>query len=112
MKLFSFNCCGMASPDEKLALKRLFAIELVDIIFLQETLGPTSSITHLLESWLPGWTFHSLDAMGRSEGLTLGTCNHTIKTLRVWGGRGCLGADIYSPTLEAKFRIINVYGPC
>eukprot|EP00253_Pinus_taeda_P029779 PITA_29779 len=112
MKLLSFNYHGVASPNKKLVLKHLFASEKIDIIFLQETLGSASVVSLLLDSWLPGWSFHSLDASSRSGGLTLGIWNRTIKTLNVWGGRGFLGADIYSPTLESNFRILNVYGPC
>lgn len=103
MKLLSFNCRGMASPDKKLALKRLFASEHVDIILLQETLGSATTVSSLLDSWLPGWSFHSIDASGRSGGLSMGICNRSLKVLNVWGGRGFLGADIYSLTLELEF---------
>jgi len=110
--MLSFNCRGLASPRKKLALRRLIALEAVNILFLQETLGPTSTITPSLESWLPGWSFYSLDSMGRSGGLALRTYNHSIKLNNIWGGHRYLGADIFSPTLEADYKIINVYDPC
>lgn len=39
MKMLSFNCRGLASPDKKLAMRKLFLFEPFDILFLQETLG-------------------------------------------------------------------------
>lgn len=71
----------------------------------------SSSIIPLLESWLLGWSFHALDVLGRSGGISLGVKNRTIELNRVWGGIEHLGADIYSTTLEAEYIIINVYGP-
>jgi len=61
---------------------------------------------------VPGWSFHSIDATRRSEGVALGINNCSIKLNSVWGEYDFLGADTYSSTLEADFRIINVYGPC
>lgn len=112
MKILSFNCRGFASPGKKLAMRRLIASKVVDILFLQEAICPTSTITPLLETWLPGWSFHSLDTTGRLGGVALGINNQSIKLDRVWGGYGFMGVDIYSSTLESDYRIINVYGPC
>jgi len=53
MKWLSFKRRGMASASKKLALCRLFEIELVDIIMLQETLGDADLINRTLTSLKP-----------------------------------------------------------
>lgn len=112
MKLFSYNCRGLASPDKKLAFCRLLSIEQVDVIFLQETLGLTEPITHLLESILPIWNFNSLDVNGRSEGIVMGYNTRTIKMNNIWGGSGFIGVDLYTSDLGNELPIINVYVSC
>jgi len=112
MKIFSFNYRGLARLDKKLALRRLLKIVPLDIIFLQETLGPILDISHSLQNMLPGWIFIGLDAHGRSGGLALGYNSHTIKILNCWGGLGHLREDIRSTDLEMNFQILNVYGLC
>jgi len=47
----------MASASKKLALRRLFEIELIDIILLQETLGLADLITSSLNSISLGWIY-------------------------------------------------------
>jgi len=84
MKMLSFNYRGLASPDKKLAMRRLFLSEPFDILFLQETLGQGSVVTHLLESWLLGWSFHALDASRHSGGLALGVNNRSIRICNIW----------------------------
>lgn len=78
MKWLSFNYGGLASSPKKLALKQLFEYETVHIIFLQETLGLADHISCVLHSLKPGWTFHSLDVMGRSGGLAQGYSPRSI----------------------------------
>lgn len=111
MKILSFNCRGLASPEKKLALKHLLLSDLVDVILLQETLCKAEAVIPILSSWLPGWTFHTLDISGRSGGITVGF-KHSTFNLKNWGGGEFMGADIYSKDLEEELRIINVYGPC
>lgn len=86
MKILSFNCRGLSRPNKKVALRRLLAAEALDIIFLQETLGPTMDISQTLEHILPGWRFFGLDAHGRSGGLTVGISTRTIEEIKGWGG--------------------------
>lgn len=112
MKIFSYNCRGLARLDKKLALCHLLTYVSLDIIFLQETLGPTIDITQSLQNMLPGWTFVGLDAPGRSGGLALRYNTRSIKMLNHWGGAGHLGADIRSVDLGMNIKIFNVYGPC
>lgn len=111
MKMISFNCRGLASPGKELALQRLLNFELIDFLFLQETLGQANVITHLLKSWLPRWTFHSLDANGNYGGLALGINSCSIRICNIWGSTGHIRADIYSPELESEIKIINIYRP-
>lgn len=72
MKCLSFSCRGMASASKKLSLRRLFEVEMIDIIMLQETLGSAEKITSTLQSLAPGWTFLDFDVVGRSRGLAIG----------------------------------------
>lgn len=85
MKILSFNCRGLGSFNKKLPMSKLLLSEPFDILFLQETLGQGSVITHLLESWLLGCTFHALDATGHYVGLALGVNNHSIRICNTWG---------------------------
>eukprot|EP00253_Pinus_taeda_P031439 PITA_31439 len=112
MKCLSFNCKALASSPKKQTLKRLFEVELPDIILLQETLGSAESTTHALNSIAPRWHFIRLDAMGRSGGLAIGYNPYSIRMDSSWGGLGFLGADIFSKDLGLSLRIINIYGPC
>lgn len=112
MKFLSFNCRGFASSTKKLALRRLLISTHLDIIFLQETLCLAEPLIHTLSSWLPNWTFHALDASGRSGGLAIGVCNRAVDIRNIWGGRGFIGLDFFAHSVERDIRIINVYGPC
>jgi len=53
MKFMSFNYRGMSSSSKKLALKRIFMVEPIDIILLQETLDLADHITCSLQSLAP-----------------------------------------------------------
>eukprot|EP00253_Pinus_taeda_P015141 PITA_15141 len=112
MKFLSYNCKGFASPPKKLALRRLLTLTQLDIIFLQETFCSIDSLISTLNSWLPNWTFHSLDASRRSGGTTIGFCNKTLELRNFWGCKGFIGMDIFAHSLESEVRIMNVYGPC
>lgn len=112
MKCLSFNCRGLASASKKLALKRLIISLPIDIILLQETLGPADSVTTTLSSIAPGWLFSALDSSGRSGGLAIGYNPASIKALGTWGGPGFLGLDLFSADLGTNLRVINIYGPC
>lgn len=90
MKVVSFNYRGSARPNKKLALQRLIYATPIDFIFLQETLRPTESITHLLESMFPSWTFIGLDANGQSGGISLQYNKRSINITNYWGGIGTL----------------------
>ena len=68
----SFNCRGLAGPKKKSALLRVITLDHPDVILLQETLGESSIIKERLESWLPGWSFVTLDVRGRSGGMAVG----------------------------------------
>lgn len=102
----------MPSASKKLALRRLFEIEPVDIILLQETLGWTDHITSSLNSISPGWTYMAMDAVGRSGGLSIGYNPKIIKVTASWGGHGFLGLDLFSAELGTNLWVFNIYGPC
>eukprot|EP00253_Pinus_taeda_P017589 PITA_17589 len=110
MKVLSFNCRGIASPEKKLAL-RLLQKEPIDLVFLQETLGVVDIISPLMESMLPGWHFQAIDVNGRSGGIALGYNPRSINLMGTWGGIGFIGADIYPTEMGTEIRMINIYGP-
>ena len=96
MKLMSFNCRGLAGPGKKSALIRVLTLEHPDVIILQETLGAGEVIQGKLESWLPGWSFVTLDAKGRSGGLAVGWINSSVKMINSWGSEAVLGVEFFS----------------
>lgn len=102
----------MASPAKKLAFRRLLEIEMVDIIFLQETLAPSDQIIPALEALAPGWHFKALDVHGQSGGMALGYNPSAVKLHNIWGRDGIIGVDIFTFDLGKELRLINIYGPC
>ena len=78
---------------------------------LQETFGLGSVVKDRLEGWLPGWTFESLDARGRSGGLAIGWNDKTIKSQNFWGMESVLGINFLSLELGEAFNLFNIYGP-
>jgi len=102
----------MDRSPKKLALRRIFESEPVDIILLQETLGEANHVNHILEKLKLGWTFLSLNVVRRFGGLALGFSPHSINLKSAWGGKGFIGIGIFSADLGMDLRVINVYGPC
>ena len=111
MKLLSFNCRGLAGPGKKSAFIRVVSLERPDVIMLQETLGIGEVIQERLENWIPGWSFVTLDAKGRSGGLAVGWRNNCVKLINSWGSEGVLGVEVFSADLGLSLTAINVYGP-
>lgn len=107
----SYNCRGLANPKKRLALKRLIYESKCDIIYLQETLCTSEAAVRSLQTLLPGWILHGLDACGRSGSLVIGINPRKSRPLSIWGGRGFLGMDIFMGDLGIPIRIINIYGP-
>ena len=111
MKIMSFNCRGLAGPGKKLALMRVLSLEHPDVLMLQETLGVGDVIQGKLENWLPGWSFVTLDAKGRSGGLAVGWKHNCVKLINSWGSEAVLGVEVFSAELGVSLSVINVYGP-
>ena len=112
MKCLSFNCRGMASASKKLSLQRLFEVDPIDIILLQETLGSADHITSSLQSLSPSWTFLAMDVVGRSGGLAIGYNPRTIRVSASWGGHRFMGIDLFSAVFGTNLWVVNIYGPC
>ena len=111
MKIMSFNCRGLAGPVKKSAFIRVLTLEHPDVILLRETLGVGEVIQERLESWIPGWSFVTLDARGRSGGLAVGWKNRCVKLINSWGTEAVLGVEVFSEELGMSLLVINVYGP-
>lgn len=79
MIFLSYNCRGLASPQKKSSIKRMIALIDPQIILLQETMGLSDKVKAALESWLPGWAFEAVDAVGRSGGLAIGWVANQIR---------------------------------
>jgi exonuclease III len=91
MKLLTYNCRGLASPQKNPALKRLVTLHQPDVVLFQETLADEITTTKILTSLLSGWNFLGMDARGRSGGLVLGWRSRSIKLLNSWDLDSCLG---------------------
>ena len=65
MILLSYNCRGLASLQKKSSIKRMVAMYDPQIILLQETMGASENVKKALESWLSGWVFQAVDAVGK-----------------------------------------------
>jgi exonuclease III len=111
MKIFSYNCRGLASPKKKSSLKRLVVITNPYVLFLQETLGVSEQVVSTLESLLPGWSFAVVDAKGCSRGLATGWRLKSCKCDRIWGFESGLGLNMFSAELGRPLLLINIYGP-
>ena len=74
----------------------MLTLEHLDVIMLQDTLGVGEVIKERLESWLPCWSFVTLDARGRSGGLAVGWRNCCVKLTNAWGLDSVLGVEILS----------------
>lgn len=61
MKILSFNCRGLACPLKRQTFERLVESSLLDIIFIQETMGKGELISPCLEILLKGWSFSAMD---------------------------------------------------
>ena len=86
----------------------MLTLEHPDVILLQETLGVGEVIKERLESWIPGWSFVTLDARGRSGGLAVGWKNCCVKLVNAWGMDVALGAEVYSEDLGISLTVVNV----
>ena len=111
MKILSFNCRRLAGPGKKPAFIRVLTLEHPDVILLQETMGEGEVIRERLESWLPGWSFVTVDARGRSGGLAVGWKNCRVKMINAWGTEAILGVEVFSEDLGIPLSVVNVYGP-
>ena len=111
MKIFSFNCRGLAGPGKKSAFIRVLTLERPDVILLQETLGVGEVVRDQLESWLLGWSFLTLDARGRSGGLEVGWKTSSIQLINAWGSEAVLGIEVFVADLGISLNVVNVYGP-
>ena len=111
MKILSFNCRGLVGPGKKPAFIRVLTLEHPDVIMLQETMGEGEVIRERLESWLPGWSFVTVDARGCSGGLAVGWKNCCVKLINAWGIEAELGIEVFSEELGIPLSVVNVYGP-
>jgi hypothetical protein len=111
MKIMSFNCRGLAGAHKKFALKRVVFIEHPNFMLLQETLGVGEEVKTSLERLLPGWSFTTVDALGRSGGLATGWNSHKVQVLNSWGLDYGIGITFFLPTLNETVHLLNIYGP-
>lgn len=111
MKILSFNCRGLMSPQKKLSLKSFILRLGLDVLFLQETLGSGEAIKEALQTLLPRWEFMTLDAKGWSRGFATGWRTTLCRLSSSWGCDSCLGMELLSQELNSLLRLVNVYGP-
>ena len=64
-----------------------------------------------LEHLLPGWSFTTVDAIGRSGGLATGWNSQKVQVLNTWGLDSGLGITFLLPELNEKVHLLNIYEP-
>ena len=111
MIVMTLHCRGLASKPKKLDICRLVVDQSVDVLFIQETMGDGVMFASTLESLLPGWTFFSVDAKGKSGGLLVGWKNRVLQFLNSWAMDSGLFVALYSTELKMEFGFLNFYGP-
>lgn len=102
---------GLGEPAQKSAINRMVAMYDPQIILLQETMGASDSVKKALESWLSGWNFEAVDAIGKSGGLAIGWLTRQIRCENIWGTQSAIGVDVYSRETDWAFTVLNLYGP-
>ena len=111
MIVMTLNVRGLACKPKKLAICRMVADQSVDVLFLQETMGDGVLFAGNMELLLPGWTFCSVDAKGKSGGLFMGWRNQFFLFPNSWAMESALCIAIYSIELQMEICFINIYGP-
>ena len=111
MIVMTLNCRGLASKPKKLAICRLVFDQSVDVLFLQETMGDGVLFAGNMELLLPGWTFCSVDAKGKSGGLLVGWKNRFFFFLNSRAMESGLSVALYSTKHKLEICFINIYGP-
>jgi len=61
----------------------MISADCLDLILLQGTLGTHLEVDHSLSTLLKGWTFHAIDTIGHSGGVTIGFNPKSIKILNI-----------------------------
>jgi hypothetical protein len=74
-------------------------------------MGTNEKVKEALESWLPGWVFEVVDAVGKSGGLSIGWMSSQIRCENIWGFQYGMGIDVYNRETYRAFTVINIYGP-
>eukprot|EP00253_Pinus_taeda_P008165 PITA_08165 len=69
-------------------------------------------VESVLRTFLPGWSFQAIDAVGHSGGLAFGVKDGRMQLNSLWGMDHVLGMEIASPELGAPIMLLNIYGPC
>lgn len=112
MIVLSLNCLGLASLPKQLAVRRLVEEKALDILFLQESMGRSDIIAAKLETMLKGWSFISVDAFGKSNGLLIGWKINFFHFQTAWVVVSGLSVALFSIELKVALCFVNVYGPC
>jgi hypothetical protein len=72
-------------------------------------MGTNEKVKEALESWLPGWVFKVVDAIGKSGGLAIGWMSSQIRCENIWGFQYGMGIDVYNRETYRAFTVINIY---
>ena len=73
-------------------------------------MGASENVKKALESWLLGWVFEAVDAVGKSGGLAIGWVSNQIRCENIWGFQSGMGIDVYNREIDRAFIVINIYG--
>jgi len=83
-------------PHEVAILQHLVLLDSIDIIFIQETMGPCYEVEHTLSTMFTNWNFYVVDVRGRFGGVDIGINYKTVQTINFWGHHNYVATDIFS----------------
>ena len=92
-------------------VSRLVEDQLIDVLFLQESMGDGKILAGEMETLLQGWVFVWVDSKGKSGGLLLGWKYRYFNLLSAWAMVSGLCVSLYSIELHEDICFVNIYGP-
>ena len=111
MKFVSLICRGLASSRKKLALKRMMEVLSLEVIILQETMGPELEVETSLTSLLTQYSFRAQSAINHSGGRAIGWKKTSIRCTNSWCSPIGLGTHLCWGDTNTTLIVVSIYGP-
>jgi hypothetical protein len=72
-------------------------------------MGTGEEVKFVLERLLPGWSFTTVDVVGRSGGLATGWNSQKVQVLNTWGLYAGLGITFLFPALKETIHLQTLF---